>query len=39
MTGAIIVTLSLVLIVLSPVLGADSRVGTRGWWPGTKTRA
>jgi hypothetical protein len=36
--GILLVTLFLALIVLSPLLGTDSRVGSRGWWPGTRNR-
>jgi hypothetical protein len=42
MFGFLIAVIALVLVFLSPVIGADSRPlddrDRRGWWPGTRAR-
>jgi len=42
MTALLIVLLGLVLVLLAPLYGVDSRIhddrDRRGWWPGTRPR-
>jgi len=42
MTGLLILLIALVLVLVAPLKGVDSRThddrDRRGWWPGTRAR-